>query len=87
MISYNSPSISKNDINEVVKVLKTKWITQGKYVDKFENSLKKKFGSKFAIAVSSGTAALHLAGIALDWNKDDIVLISPIFSHIKLCSL
>lgn len=78
MISYNRPLLSNTDINEVIKVLKTKSITQGKYVDKFEKALISKFGSKYAVALSSGTAALHLAGIALGWKKKDIILISPI---------
>lgn len=78
MISYNSPLISKNDIREVTKVLKSKWITQGKFINKFENNLKLKFKSKYVVALSSGTAALHLAAITLGWKKNDIILLSPI---------
>ncbi len=78
MISYNKHYIDKSDVNEVVKVLKSDWITQGSYVNKFENSLKKKFGSKYSVAVSSGTAGLHLTGIALNWKKGDVILLSSV---------
>ncbi len=77
MISYNQPSISREDVNKVVKVLKTKWLTQGSQVKIFENKLKKKFGSKYCSVVSSGTAALHLTGLALGWTKDDIIITTP----------
>ena len=61
MISYNKPSIDQKDINRVVSVLKTRWLTQGKQVEIFEKNLRNKFGSKYCSVVSSGTAALHLA--------------------------
>ena len=64
--------------DQVVKVLKTTWITQGIYVENFEEYLKKKFGSKYVVALSSGTAGLHLSALALNWSKNDIILLSPI---------
>ena len=76
--TYSKQELDRNDINEVIKTLKGELITQGNQIKKFENSLSSKFGSKYCIAVSSGTAALHLAGFALNWQEGDIILTSPI---------
>jgi len=78
MYSYNRQHIDNKDIKELVKTLKSNFITQGKQVDKFETNLKHFFKSKYATAVSSGTAALHLSGLALGWNKNDIIITSPL---------
>lgn len=78
MLNYGEPTISNVEIKKVISVLKKKFITQGKEVEKFENSLSKKFKSKYCVVVSSGTAALHLAGIALGWKKNDIIVCTPI---------
>ena len=78
MINYGRQNISKSDIQSVIKVLKSDLITQGDNVVKFENKLSKTFGSKYCTAVSSGTAALHLLGLALGWKKKDIILTTPI---------
>ena len=77
MISYGKQFIDDGDIDAVKKVLEGDWLTQGPSVEKFEDALKSYFGSKYACAVSNGTAALHLAGIALGWEKNDIVVTSP----------
>lgn len=76
--SYGKQSIDKTDITEVLKVLKGDWLTQGPKVQEFEKELGNKFGAKFVSAVSNGTAALHLTGLALDWKKKDIIVTSPI---------
>ena len=78
MINYGKQSIDRKDISEVLKVLKSDWLTQGPQINKFELALKKYFGAKYCSVVSNGTAALHLAGLALGWKKGDIVLTSPI---------
>ena len=78
MISYGKQSIDQSDIDAVVKVLKGDWLTQGPAVGQFENDLKNYFGAKHACAVSNGTAALHLAGLALGWKPGDIVLTTPL---------
>ncbi len=78
MIGYGKQSIDKSDIDAVKKALKNKWLTQGSVVDNFEESLIHSFGSKYACAVSNGTAALHLSGLALGWKPGDIILTSPI---------
>jgi len=76
--SYGKQSIDKTDIAEVVKVLNTDWLTQGPKVQEFEKGLGNKFGAKYVSAVSNGTAALHLTGLALGWKPNDIVITSPI---------
>ena len=78
MINYNRQHIDKKDINGVIKVLKSDFLTQGKQIEKFEKKLSNVFNSKYACAVSSGTAALHLSAIALNFNKNDLILLSPI---------
>lgn len=76
--SYGKQTIDQDDINAVVEVLKGAWLTQGPYVTQFEEDLSKKFKVKYASAVANGTAALHLAGLALGWKPNDIVITSPI---------
>ena len=78
MISYGKQLISEEDINAVINVLKSDYLTQGPAVEMFESSLGSYFGAKHCCVVSNGTAALHLASKALNWKKDDIVLTSPI---------
>ena len=74
MITYGKQFVDKYDINSVVKALKSERITQGRFVGKFESSLKKVFGSKYCSVVSNGTAALHLAVLALKIKKGNLVL-------------
>tara|TARA_B100001250_G_C19785454_1_gene783921 strand:+ start:615 stop:1778 length:1164 start_codon:yes stop_codon:yes gene_type:complete len=78
MISYGKQSINQTDIDSLIRIFKGDWLTQGPTVKKFEADLKNYFGSDYACAVSNGTAALHLAGIALGWKKNDIVITSPL---------
>ena len=78
MISYGKQTIDQSDIDAVVNILKGDWLTQGPAVDIFENNLNDYFGSKYCCAVSNGTAALHLVGLALEWEPGDIILTSPI---------
>ena len=78
MITYGSQSIDRSDIKGVIKVLKSKNLTQGPFIQKFESELKKYFNCKHAVAVSSGTAALNLIVRALNLKKNDIVFVSPI---------
>jgi dTDP-4-amino-4,6-dideoxygalactose transaminase len=77
-IPYGRQWIDKYDIEAVVKVLESDWITQGPKVEEFEKSLSQYCGSKFAVVVSSGTAALHIACLAAGISKDDEVITSPI---------
>jgi len=77
MIPYSRQYIDQKDINNVIKVLKSPLITQGKIVPKFEKKISKKCGSKFAFAANSATSALHLACMALEIKKGDIVWTVP----------
>jgi UDP-4-amino-4,6-dideoxy-N-acetyl-beta-L-altrosamine transaminase len=65
VLPYGKQWIDDEDIREVVRVLKSDFLTQGPRIDAFERSLSDYVGSKYAVAVSSGTAALHLAVKAL----------------------
>jgi len=78
MINYGKQFIDNDDIKAVTNVLKSKFLTQGPLVNKFEKKLKSFLGSKYCCAVSSGTAALHLAGVSSSLNKNDYVITSPI---------
>tara|TARA_B100000959_G_C14907319_1_gene593564 strand:- start:61 stop:1224 length:1164 start_codon:yes stop_codon:yes gene_type:complete len=77
-IGYGKQSINKKDVNEVIKSIKGKFITQGPKVHEFEKSLSKYFGSKYCCVVNNGTSALFLAGIAMKWKKNDVVLTTPL---------
>jgi len=77
-IPYGRQSIDKGDIREVVKVLRSNWITQGPKIQEFENALTKYCDVKYAVAVSSGTAALHLACLTAGLKKGDEAITSPI---------
>ena len=78
MISYGRQSISAEDIDAVVEVLKSDWLTQGPVLEKFEKSLASKVQAKHAIAVSSGTAALHLACLAAGLKQGDLAVTSTL---------
>ena len=76
-IPYSKQTIDENDIESVIKTLKSEYLTQGPQVEIFENEISKKLSAKYA-AVNSGTSALHLACLALGIKKDDFVWTSPI---------
>lgn len=77
MIPYGRQSIDNNDIKAVLKVLRSDWLTQGPAIKQFEESLAKYCNAKYAVAVSNGTAALHLAYLAAGLGKDDEVITTP----------
>lgn len=77
-IPYGKHFIDDDDINAVATVMKSNNLTQGRAVEIFEESVANYVGSKYAVAVSSGTAALHLATMAANLKRDDSVLTSPI---------
>ena len=78
MIPYGQQEVTDEDINAVVKVLKSDFLTQGNAVPEFEHKVAKYVGVKYALAVNSATSALHLACLALDVGPGDIVWTSPI---------
>lgn len=75
---YGKQTIEQSDIDAVVNVLPSPFITQGPKSVEFENELKKFFGAKYASVVANGTASLHLIALALQWKKGDIIITSPI---------
>lgn len=77
-IPYGRQYISEEDIKAVVEVLKSPFITQGPAIQKFEEAFANYVGAKYAVAVSSGTAALHLSALVLGTNKSSIVITTPI---------
>lgn len=77
MIPYGRQSIIDEDIDAVVEILKGDWLTCGPTVDRFEAALCDYTGARHAIAVSNGTAALHVAMLAAGIKAGDRVLTSP----------
>lgn len=77
-IPYGHQWIDKSDIKEVIKVLKSGWVTQGPNIARFENALCKYTGAKYAVAVSNGTASLHIACLSAGIKSGDEVITSPI---------
>ena len=78
MINYGHQSISDADCQAVVDVLKSDWLTQGPAVQTFEAGLARTCGAPHVVACANGTAALHLAALALGWQADDVVLVPSI---------
>ncbi|MEY8198158.1 MAG: UDP-4-amino-4,6-dideoxy-N-acetyl-beta-L-altrosamine transaminase [Colwellia sp.] len=78
MISYGRQSINQQDIEAVIDVLKSDYLTQGPVVPEFELSVCKAVGARYSIAVNSATSALHIACLALGLRKEDVVWTSPI---------
>ena len=77
MIPYGRQDINKEDIKEVVDVLKSDFLTQGPKVPEFENIVKDYVGANYSIAVNSATSALHIACLSLGLGKGDILWTSP----------
>lgn len=77
-IPYGRQHITEDDIREVVESLKGDFLTQGPRIGEFEEAFAKYVGSKYAVAVSNGTAALHLSALALGVKPGDKVITSPI---------
>jgi len=71
VIPYGRQHITEDDIAEVVRVLKSDWLTQGPAVPEFEKSIERYCGVGHAVAVSSATSALHIACVALDLGPGD----------------
>jgi len=78
VIPYGRQWIDDNDIHTVVEVLRSERITQGLKVEEFEQALSEYCGVRYAVAVNSGTSALHIACLAAEVNNGDEVVTSPI---------
>jgi len=77
MIRYGQQDITKDDIDAVVKVLKSINLTQGPNIPEFEQCVIKHTGAKHATAVNSATSALHIACLALDLGPGDWLWTTP----------
>ena len=76
-IPYGRQDISQQDIDAVVEVLRSDWITQGPAIPRFEQAVADYCGVNYAVAVTSATAALHIACLAADLGSGDILWTSP----------
>ena len=76
-INYGRQDINKADIDAVVAILRSDFLTQGPAVSAFEKAVSTYCGVEFAVAVNSATSALHIACLALGVGKGDIVWTSP----------
>jgi UDP-4-amino-4,6-dideoxy-N-acetyl-beta-L-altrosamine transaminase len=77
-IPYGRQDISQQDIDSVIDVLRSDYLTQGPVLPSFENAIANYCGANHAIALSSATAALHIACLALDLGPGDLLWTSPI---------
>ena len=78
MIPYGRQNISQDDIDAVVEVLRSDFLTQGPVVPEFEKVVASYCGAKYAVAVNSATSALHIACLALGVGPGDLVWTSPV---------
>ncbi len=76
-IPYGRQSISSDDVDSVLKILESDYLTQGPTIEKFENAITKKIGSNYAVCCNSATSALHISCMALGIKNNDIVWTSP----------
>lgn len=87
-IPYGRQSINDDDINAVVEILKSDFLTTGPKIAEFEEKFAQYVGAKYAVAVSNGTAALHIACLAAGLKEGDKVITTPItFAASSNCAL
>lgn len=78
VIPYGRQNITEEDIQAVITTLQGDYLTQGPKIKEFEDKFAEYVGAKYAIALSNGTAALHLAALALDVKPGQKVITTPI---------
>src|SRR5690554_8018028 len=78
MIPYGKQDISQADIDAVLSVLQSDFLTQGPKVPEFEEKVASHVGARYALAVSSATSALHIACLALGLGEGDWLWTTPI---------
>lgn len=78
MIPYGRQEINSEDINSVIGILKSDFLTQGPTVSLFEEKFAAEVGASYAVAVNSGTSALHMSCAALGLGKGGLLWTSPI---------
>ncbi len=76
-IPFSRPTIENEEIKSITEVLKSGWLTTGKVTEKFEREFGKFIGTRYALALNSATAGLHLALEAIGIEKNDYVITSP----------
>ena len=76
-IPYGRQSINQNDIQAVLEVLQSDWLTTGPAVSAFEKAVAEYCGARYAVAVNSATSALHIACMALGLGKGDVLWTTP----------
>ena len=76
-IPYGRQDISQADVEAVIEVLQSDWLTQGPTIEQFEQKVAEYCGAKYAVAVNSATSALHIACMAAGLGPDDILWTSP----------
>lgn len=76
-IPYAKQTVDQEDIDNVVKVLQSDWLTQGPAIQLFERAVADYCGAKYAVAVNSATAALHIACLAAGLDSTGIMWTSP----------
>lgn len=77
-IPYGRQTIEEDDIEEVIRVLRSDWLTTGPEVARFEHALAERVGAQYVVAFSSGTAALHAAYYVAGLREGDELITSPI---------
>ena len=77
-IPYGKQYISEEDIEAVTKTLRSDFLTQGPAIEEFEKAFAEYIGCNYAVAVSNGTAALHLCALAIGVNENTNVITTPI---------
>lgn len=88
MIPYGRQSIDRSDVKAVLTVLKSDYLTTGPKINEFEKKFAQYVGSKYAVAVCNGTAALHLACLAADLKSNNELITSPLtFAASANCAL
>lgn len=68
-LPYGRQSLDEEDIQAVVEVLRSEWLTTGPRIEEFEEAFAAYVGAKYGVAVSSGTAALHRHGCCSSWPR------------------
>ena len=75
---YGRQDVSEADIDAIVEVLRSDWLTQGPKVPEFEQAIAEYSGASYGVAVNSATSALHIACLALDLGPGDWLWTSPV---------
>lgn len=77
LIHLAAPDVDDEDVRRVYEVLASRYLAAGPVAEELERAMAERVGARFAVAVSSGTAALHLAIIAAEVREGDLVITSP----------